>query len=62
MTVLVEDPAEARVHGLLAGLREAEANLRRSYAQVLSMVAELEAENAGAVAGLVPRHGCWRGC
>ncbi|MBV8993895.1 MAG: DUF222 domain-containing protein [Pseudonocardiales bacterium] len=51
MTVLVEDPAEARVHGLLAGLREAEADLRRSYAQVLSMVAELEAENAGAVAG-----------
>ena len=51
MTVLLEDPAETRVHGLLDGLREAEADLRRSYARVLSVVAELEAENAGAVAG-----------
>jgi hypothetical protein len=51
VTVLVEDPAETRVRGLLDGLREAEADLRRSYARVLSVVAELDAENAGAVAG-----------
>lgn len=39
------------MHGLLEGLREAEADLRRSYARVLSVVAELDAERAGAVAG-----------
>jgi hypothetical protein len=51
VTVLVEDPAETRVHGLLDGLGDAEAELRRSYARILSVVAELDAENAGAVAG-----------
>jgi hypothetical protein len=39
------------MHGLLTGLREAEADFRRSYARVLSVVAELDAEQAGAVAG-----------
>ena len=51
MTLLLADPAETRVHGLLDELREAEADLRRSYAQVLSVVAQLDAENAGAIAG-----------
>jgi hypothetical protein len=51
VTALVEDRAEARMHGLLAGLREAEADFRRSYARVLSLVAELDAERVGAVAG-----------
>jgi hypothetical protein len=51
VTALLADPAETRVHGLLDRLREAEADLRRSYARVLSVVAELDAENAGAVAG-----------
>ena len=51
MTALVEDCAEARMHGLLANLRAAEADFRRSYARVLSVVAELDAERAEAVAG-----------
>jgi hypothetical protein len=51
MTALVENRAEARMHGLLTGLREAEADFRRSYAGVLSIVAEADAEQAGAVAG-----------
>ncbi len=51
VTALVEDRSEARMHGLLEGLRAAEADLRRSYARVLSVVAELDAERAGAVAG-----------
>ena len=37
--------------GLLEGLRSAEADLRQSYARVLSVVAELDAERAGAIAG-----------
>jgi hypothetical protein len=51
VTALVEDRSEARIHGLLEELREAEADFRRSYARVLSVVAELDAERAGAVAG-----------
>jgi hypothetical protein len=51
VTALVEDRSEARIHGLLEGLRAAEADLRRSYARVLSVVAELDAEKAGAIAG-----------
>jgi hypothetical protein len=39
------------MHGLLANLRAAEADFRRSYARVLSVVAELDAERAEAVAG-----------
>jgi hypothetical protein len=50
MTALVENRAEARMHGLLTGLREAEADFRRSYAGVLSIVAEWM-RKAGAVAG-----------
>lgn len=54
VTVFVEDPAETRVHGLLGALRDAEVELRRSYARVLSVVADLDAGNAGAVAGFGP--------
>ena len=48
---MVEDRTQARVDGLLGVLRAAEADLRRSYARVLEVVAELDAERAGAVAG-----------
>ena len=51
MTMVEEDRTQARVDGLLAVLRAAEADLRRSYARVLEVVAELDAERAGAVAG-----------
>jgi hypothetical protein len=51
VTASVEDRSEARIHGLLEGLREAEADFRRSYARVLSVVAELDAERVGPVAG-----------
>jgi hypothetical protein len=46
-----EDRTRARISGLLGVLRDAEADLRRSYSRVLGVVAELEAEKAGAVAG-----------
>ena len=45
--MVVEDRARARVDGLLEMLRHCEANLRRSYSQMLEVVAE----RAGAVAG-----------
>ena len=51
VTMVEEDRTQARVDGLLAVLRAAEADLRRSYARVLEVVAELDAERAGAVAG-----------
>ncbi|MGH3943493.1 MAG: DUF222 domain-containing protein [Pseudonocardiaceae bacterium] len=47
----VEDRTQARIGGLLEVLREAEADFRRSYARILEVVAELDAENAGAVSG-----------
>lgn len=47
----VEDRTQTRIDGLLEVLREAEADFRRSYARVLEVVAELDAEKAGAVAG-----------
>ncbi|MGQ0719728.1 MAG: DUF222 domain-containing protein, partial [Pseudonocardiales bacterium] len=46
-----EDRTQARIDGLLRVLRAAEADFRRSYARVLEVVAELDAERAGAVAG-----------
>jgi len=46
-----EDRAQAGVDGLLQVLREVEADFRRSYARVLEVVAELDAEKAGAVSG-----------
>ena len=46
-----EDRTQARIDGLLDTLRDAEADFRRSYAHVLDVVAELDAEKAGAVAG-----------
>ncbi len=51
VTMVEEDRTPARVDGLLAALRAAEADFRRSYARVLGVVAELDAERAGAVAG-----------
>lgn len=51
MTTVEEDRTQARIDGLLQVLRDAEADFRRSYARVLDVVAELDAERAGAVAG-----------
>ncbi|MGH3963676.1 MAG: DUF222 domain-containing protein [Pseudonocardiaceae bacterium] len=51
MTTVEEDRTQARIDGLLQVLRDAEADFRRSYARVLGVVAELDAERAGAVAG-----------
>ncbi|MBV9140329.1 MAG: DUF222 domain-containing protein [Pseudonocardiales bacterium] len=44
-------PGQSPVPGLLDALREAEADFRRSYARVLAVVAQLDAEKVGAVAG-----------
>jgi hypothetical protein len=51
VTTVEEGCTQARIHGLLGVLRDAEADFRRSYARVLEVVAELDAERAGAVAG-----------
>ena len=51
MTTVGEDLEQARVDGLLGVLRDAEAELRRSYSRMLGVVGELEEENAGAAAG-----------
>ncbi|MDQ4011558.1 MAG: HNH endonuclease [Actinomycetota bacterium] len=51
MTTVEEDRTQARIDGLLEALRDAEADFRRSYARVLHVVAELDAEKAGAVTG-----------
>lgn len=50
-TTVEEDRTQARIDGLLQALRDAESDFRRSYARVLDVVAELDAEKAGAVAG-----------
>lgn len=51
MTTVVEDRTQAHIHGLLQVLRDAETDFRRSYARVLSVVAEVEAQKAGPVSG-----------
>jgi hypothetical protein len=51
VTTVEEDRTQARIDGLLQVLRDAEVDFRRSYARVLEVVAELETERAGAVAG-----------
>ena len=51
MATVEEDRTQARIDGLLAVLRDAEAEYRRSYSRVLDVVAELDTERAGAVAG-----------
>ncbi|MGH3976989.1 MAG: hypothetical protein ACRDS9_27270 [Pseudonocardiaceae bacterium] len=51
MTTVEEDRTQAGIDGLLQVLRAAETDFRRSYARVLEVVAELDAEKAGAVAG-----------
>lgn len=51
VTTVEEDRSQTRIHGLLDELRDAEADWRRCYARVLRVVAELEQEKAGAVAG-----------
>jgi hypothetical protein len=62
VTTLVEERSDARIHELLDGLREVEADLRRSYARVLSVVAELDSEKAGLLRDSVPPRVCWQGC
>lgn len=51
MTTVEEYRTQARIDGLLQVLRDAESDFRRSYARILDVVAELDAERAGAVAG-----------
>jgi hypothetical protein len=51
VTTVEEERTQARIDGLLEVLRDAESDFRRSYARVLGVVAELDAEKAGAVAG-----------
>jgi hypothetical protein len=51
VTTVEEDRTQARFDGLLEVLREAEADFRRSYARVLEVVAEVDAEKVGAVTG-----------
>ncbi|MDQ5855767.1 MAG: hypothetical protein M3302_05540, partial [Actinomycetota bacterium] len=51
MTTVEEGRIQARIDGLLQALRNAETDFRRSYARVLDVVAELDAEKAAAVAG-----------
>ncbi|MCA1673971.1 MAG: 13E12 repeat family protein, partial [Actinobacteria bacterium] len=46
-----QDSAQARIDGLLDALRDAEAELRRSYSRVLEVVSQLDEDKAGAVAG-----------
>ncbi|MGQ0778155.1 MAG: DUF222 domain-containing protein [Pseudonocardiales bacterium] len=51
MTTAVQDCGQARIEGLLESLRAAEIEYRQAYARVLDVVAELDAEKAGAAAG-----------
>ena len=51
VTTVEEERTQARIDGLLQVLRDAESDFRRSYARVLDLVAELDAERAGAVTG-----------
>jgi hypothetical protein len=51
VTTVEEDRTQARIDGLLQVLPDAEVDFRRSYARVLEVVAELETERVGAVAG-----------
>ena len=49
MTTVEEDRTQARIDGLLQVLRDAEADFRWSYARVLDVIAEWDAEKAGPV-------------
>ncbi|HVE96676.1 MAG TPA: DUF222 domain-containing protein [Pseudonocardiaceae bacterium] len=49
----VEERTQARIDGLLQVLRDAESDFRRSYARVLDVVAELDAEKARLLAGVL---------
>ncbi|MGQ0779454.1 MAG: DUF222 domain-containing protein [Pseudonocardiales bacterium] len=51
MTTAVLESEQVRIDGLLESLCAAEAEYRRSYARTLDVIAELEAERAGAVTG-----------
>lgn len=51
MTTVEGDRTQARIEELLETLRAAEADFRRSYSRMLSVVAELVQEKAGAAAG-----------
>ncbi len=46
MITVEEYRSQARIDGLLQVLRDAETGFRRSYARVLNVVAELNAEKA----------------
>lgn len=51
MSTAAPDCEQTRIEGLLDSLRAAEAEYRRCYGRMLDVVAELETERAGAVAG-----------
>lgn len=51
VTTVEQERELARIDGLLEALRAAEGEFRRSYARMLDVVTELEAEKAGAIAG-----------
>ncbi|MGH4025542.1 MAG: DUF222 domain-containing protein [Pseudonocardiaceae bacterium] len=51
MTTVEQAHELTRIDGLLDALRAAEAEFRRSYSRVLEVVAELDAEKAGTIAG-----------
>lgn len=51
VTTVEQERELARIDGLLETLRAAEGEFRRSYARMLDVVTELEAEKAGAVTG-----------
>ncbi|MGH3912416.1 MAG: DUF222 domain-containing protein, partial [Pseudonocardiaceae bacterium] len=51
MSTAVLEGEQVRIEGLLESLRAAEAEYRRGYSRVLDVVAELEAERAGASTG-----------
>jgi hypothetical protein len=51
VTTVEKDRIQARIDGLLQVLRDAKSDFRRSDARVLDVVAELDAERAGAVTG-----------
>ncbi|MGH3546812.1 MAG: DUF222 domain-containing protein [Pseudonocardiaceae bacterium] len=57
MTTVEEDRTRARVHGLLAKLRHAETDYRRSHARFHEVITELDQERVaaglGATAGLL---------
>ncbi|HVE97228.1 MAG TPA: hypothetical protein VNA67_09630 [Pseudonocardiaceae bacterium] len=58
MTTVEEDRTQARIDGLLQALRVAESDFRRSYARVLDVVAELDAEKPARSPDSAPQPDC----